>query len=451
MNHRRPWWIVFSLLPPLFVLCALVLPSGCGGGGGSSLPPAAPTPGNVAVAFVTSPISPQGNFRSVLLNIAGVRINQNPNADPTAPGWVTISVPSGAGSGNAQSPGDLQINLLRTQTSPTFFNVGGAPPGAYSTVQVLVDPTSPGTIVPACQAAGAGHEGCTDYSIQLSAGSSGGIFTLAHPIPVNKNQTSPLVIQFSPTIDAQPVSTGGTYSISLNPGEVNAGSFLGAVSGNVKVKGSVSGLHLVPLTVTAELTGTDNVIESVPVGTSNFYTLELPAAPGGTSYDLFASGGGVTELAMRNITVMPGQLLSSQDFDVSAVTTATLAGLVADACTGLGIPGATLELLAPAPNSALPTPRPTPPASFCADPANASQCVVIADASTDQSGNYPMPGTVRHPATFAQIATGRSDLALRVSASGYSTLLSSAFIRTRGVEVCSREPVPEPILTVPFR
>ena len=373
----------------------------------------------------------------MLINVAGVRINTIANADPSAPGWVSISVPSSAGSGNAQTPGDLQIDLLQSQTEATFFNIGGAPPGTYQTVQILVDPTNPGTIVPACQAAGSGQEGCTNYPIQLDDQISPVIFTLANPITVNKNQTAPLLIDFAPFITGQPGVTGGTYTVALNASEVNAGSFLAPVSGNITIKGTPTGIHVSPFTVNAELSGTHTIIESAPVGKGFFYTLELPASPSGTSYDLYLSGGGTSYGAVRNLTVMPGQLISGKDITVIGSAIGEVKGEVADACTGLGIAGATLEILAPAPDSPLPLPRPAPPASFCADPANFTQCVVVAKTSTDQSGLYPLPGTVQHPGDFTQVGVNQADLALRISASGYSTLLSNIFVRTMGGLDCS--------------
>ena len=369
--------------------------------------------------------------------MAGVRINTLANADPSAPGWVSISVPSSAGSGNAQTPGDLQIDLLRSQTEATFFNIGGAPPGTYQTVQILVDPTNPGTIVPACQAAGSGQEGCTNYPMQLDNQLAPVIFTLANPITVNRDQTAPLLIDFAPVITGQPGVTGGTYTIDLGASEVNAGSFLGAISGNITIKGAPSIIRVSPLAVTAEISGTNDIIESAPLGKGLFYTLELPASPSGTSYDLYLSGGGTTYGAVRGITVMPGQLISPEDITVTGGSVEEVSGMVADACTGLGIPGASLQILAPAPESPLPTPRPTPPASFCADPANVNQCVVVASTSSDQSGLYPLPGTVHNPSSFQQVAPSQLDLALRISASGYSTLLSSIFAGGMGRLICS--------------
>src|SRR5271170_6015674 len=139
---KRPWWMFFPLLVPLLGLCAL-LPVGCGGGGGSSASPV-PTKGNITIAFVGNPPPQFPGFRSVLLNISGVRVNQTVNAGINASGWSTIAVPSSAGAGNPP-PGDLQIDLLQLQTGATLFNTGGVPVGNYNTVQVVVDPNNPVT------------------------------------------------------------------------------------------------------------------------------------------------------------------------------------------------------------------------------------------------------------------------------------------------------------------
>jgi hypothetical protein len=433
VNHRRPWWIVFSLLPPLIALCALIIPFGCGGGGSSSAT-ATPTPASVAIALVGVP--PPGNFRSILLNISGVRINKTANADQAASGWTTISVPSLAGSGNGQSPGDLQLDLLNTQTGAVFFNVGGAQQGTYQTVQVLVDTTNPGTIIPACQSGVSNTEGCINYPMTFNTLALPLIFPLATPLSVSANATAPLVIQLAVSIAAFPVNTGDPYMVTITPSETNAGSFLAAVSGNVTVKGTPNAVHVTPLSVSAELSGTNTVIETVPVKAKGFYTLELPAAPSGTSYDIFTTGGASTFAALQGITVIPGQFIGGMDLTTTGTSLGALTGIIADACTGIGIPGAQLELLAPAANvTVLPTPRPTPPASFCFD--NPGQCVVVASASADQGGNYPMPGTTKNPTGFDEIPVGQSDFAVQVNASGYSSLSSSMFLRTNKNEICS--------------
>jgi len=430
VNHRRPWWLVFSLLPPLLALCALFVPSGCGsGGGGGPAPVAAATPATVAVALVGFP--PPGNFRSVLLNISGVRINKTPNAGTSSPGWITIAVPSSAGTGNAQNPGDLQIDLMNTQTGAVIFNSAGAPPGQYQTVQVLVDQTNPGTVIPACQSGSANTEGCANYPLTLATTQNPNgnllpiLLNLATPLSVTIDENTPLVIGLTVAIFNQPVNVGDPYAVTITPSETNAGSFLAAVSGMVTIKGVASMFRLSPLSVSAELTGTNTPIETIPVRKRGVYTLELPAAPGGTSYDIFVNGAGVQYAAVQGLTVVPGQSVPNLDFTAVATNPGGFNGIIADACTGLGIPGAQLELLAP--GTMVATPEPTPPASFCLD--HPEQCVVVATASADQAGNYPMPGTFRNPTGFEQIPLDQPDLALRVSAGGYTTLLSSGFLK----------------------
>jgi len=413
---------------------ALLIPLGCGGGG-SSFPTNAPTPASVAVAFVGT--GPPGNFRSVLLNISGVRLNHSFDAATNATGWVTIAVPTGAGTGNGQNPGDLQIDLLHTQTAATFFNVGGVPVGTYQTVQVLVDSTDPGTIVPACQSGASNSEGCTNYPLNFDI-TQPVLFTLAEPMTASANATAPLVIQLAVSITSAPANTGDPYMVTITPAETNTGSYLAAVSGNITVKGAAAvGIHLAPLTVSAELSGTNTVIETAPVKAKGAYTLELPAALSGTSYDIFTNGGGVTYGALQGISVVPGQLASGEDLTVAGATPGTMSGFIADACTGLGIPGAQLELLAPA--IPLAKPRPTPPASFCLT--NPGQCVVVASGSADQAGSYPLPGTSRNPSSFDEVPTGQPDLAVQVGASGYTSVLSSAFLRSINKnDVCSADP-----------
>ncbi len=382
-------------------------------------------------------VAPAGNFRNVFLNISGIRINQIANASPSDQGWVSLPVPSGSGNGSGASPGDLQIDLLTSQTGAVFYNVGGAPPGTYASVQVLVDPNIPGTIVPACQSGASNTEGCTNYPIQQFNPGIPVIFTLSSPLFVSGSSTAPLVIQLAVSIETTPANSGDPYLVDITASETNAGSFLASVTGNLTVKGSTGTAHSSALSVSAELSGTNNIIETVPVRKKGVYTLELPAAPGGTSYDIFTSGGGDSFTALQNITVTPGQFLPDQNLTVSGVSTTAFAGLIADGCTSSGIPGAQLQLLVPAMNAPdLPSPQPTPPAlSFCLT--NPEQCVAVATASTDQTGNYPMPGTTKLPTSFAQVPVNQAGFAVRVMASGYSSLLSDAFLKAKRNQFCS--------------
>jgi hypothetical protein len=389
------------------------------------------------VAFLGVP--PPGNFNSVALNISGVRINKAVDATVNSPGWVTIAVPTGVGSGNQANPGDLQIDLVKAQTGAVMFNVGGVPVGTYNTVQVLVDPSIPGNIIPACQSASSNTEGCINYPIHFDINNptlDNVIFTLGTPVNATANATAPLLIQLGVSIVTPPINTGDPYLADITGSEVNFGSFLGAINGSVTTKGSSTGTHITPLTVAAELSGTNDIIETVPVKSKGAYTLELPAAPNGTAYDIFTLGGGDTYASMQNLALTPGQSLT-EDLKVTGTTTTVFEGTIADACKGVGIPGAQLELLAPAANATeLPVPRPTPSATgYCLS--NPQQCVVVASATADQSGDYPLPGTALNPALFAQVPTNLADLAVRVSASGYSTLMSSAFLRGTNNQICS--------------
>jgi hypothetical protein len=436
VNHRRPWWIVFSLLPPLFALFALLLPFGCGTSGPAA-PSIAPTPGSIAVAFVGQ--APPGNFSQVLLNISGIRINPLGNADVSAPGWVNISVPTDAGGGVGQNPGELQIDLLHTQTAATFFNTGGVPPGTYQSVQVLVDDVSPGTIVPACASAGSGNEGCARYPMAFNSIQPATLFTLDAPLTVSANATAPLVINLALDIASLPASSGQPYMLNNVTGSqvINTGSLLAQVTGSIIQTKVSTGVRIQPQTVFAEVSGTNTIIESVPVKTKGVYTLYLPAAPEGTSYDIYVAGGKGTYGARRGITVVPGQGLTGEDLPSVQSSTGTFSGVIADFCTGIGIPGAQLELLAP---PATPTtgasPAPTPiGSSFCFN--NPNQCVVVASATADQAGNYPLPGNFKIPMGFDQVPVGQRDLALMVTASGYSPIVSSALAQTGNQATCS--------------
>ncbi len=282
-SKPRRWWIFFPLLVPLLGLCAL-LPGGCSSGGSSSATPA-PTKGNLTVAFLGSPPSQFPGFRNVLLNISGVRVNKSINAGTGAPGWSTIPVPTTGGIGNPP-PGDLQIDLLQIQTGAMLFNTSGVPVGTYNTVQVVVDPTNPGTIVPACQAVNANQEGCINYPMAFVGSNQAIVLDLPTPFNVAKNGTAPLLLQLTLDILETPPISDGTYQVSVTPTQANAGSFLGAVTGSVKKSGTASGLHLLPLAVNAEVSGTSVIVASANVRQNGTYTLNLPAFPTvGTTYD----------------------------------------------------------------------------------------------------------------------------------------------------------------------
>lgn len=405
-------------------MSALLLPSCGGGGGGPTTPLAAPTQATIAVAFVGAP--PAGGapgFRSVLLNISAVRVNHSPSQSISGPGWVTIPVPSGAANGRGASGGDLQIDLNQIQTQATIFNLGGVPTNTYEQLQVVVDPNNPGTIVPACQSAGAGQEGCVSYPVALSDPTHGIVIQLNN-FKVSKFATAPLLIRLSATIVGTPTGTGGAYVLEINPTVANASSFLGTISGTVNAQKGSHALHLRPLSVTAELAGTSTIVETALVR-GNTYTLELPAAPGpGTTYDLYVSGGSQSIAVAPGITIQPGGFINDQNFTVKSVQNGKFNGQITDACTGSGIPGATLNLLVP-----------TDPTVDCG--ANPAQCVIAGSASADQSGFYPIPGNISNPSPFVEIPAGTNfGFQLGISATGYNSTIQPAEVQSPTRQNC---------------
>ncbi len=386
----------------------------------------APTQANMAVAFVGAPppsVAPGiPGFRSVLLNISAVRVNPHPNASLSDPRWVTIPVSPGTGNGIGPSPGDLQIDLNNLRTGATLFNTNPIPVGTYSEIQVVVDPNTPGTIIPACQSQNVNQEGCTNYPIVFSTPSQPVTINLSSPISASKGGLAVLLLQLSLTIDTVPTAPGGAYGVTVSAATVDPGSFLGLVTGTVHQSGTPATAHTSALSVSAELSGTNTVVAKVPV-TSGSFSLELPAFPvAGTTYDLFVSGGGFTVDAVQGITVFAGSANAPIDFGVTATGLGTVSGTISDVCTGAAISGATVQLLAP-------------PSGSSADCSTAPQsCVSVATTSTDEAGVYPLPLTRSEPSPFNQVPTVARNLAIEVSASGYETLISSVTAGASGAD-----------------
>jgi Domain of unknown function (DUF4382) len=412
VNHRRSSWAFLPLFVSLAALAALIAPWGCGSGGGGGTATSAPTKGNVAIGFVGSVPAEFPGFRSILLNISAVRLNRKKNAPLGGSHWVTIPVPSGARKGAGSSPGDLQIDLNNLQNGAMLFNTTRIPVGNYKQVQVEVNPNIPGTIVPACPGINnvSKQEGCANYPLVFTDPSKAIKLSQSTPlITVSKRNLSVLLLQLNLSIDTTPTSAGGAYAITVTPSVVDANSYLGTVTGTVSRSGSSSG----SLSVSAELTGTGNVVATVPVTGGNF-SLDLPGAPNaGTEYDLFVSGRGSTFDAQHDITVFPGSK-PGLEFNVKGTGTANIRGKIKDTCTSAGIPGATVEILAPASN--------VPSSTDCS--ANPPDCVVVGTTSTDETGAYPLPLTYHHPSIFTKVPTGADGLALEISASGYTTLIT---------------------------
>jgi hypothetical protein len=417
------------IVPFVIVICVLLAGVGSARAAKNAL---------VEVGFVGVP---PPNFQNVLLNVRSVRINPHASAAPGNKSWNNIPVPPGIG-GSGRSA-DLQIDLNTSQNIPQLFNIAGVQPGTYSIAELLLDPDNPGTLVPNCPLApplSGANDGCINYPIQLAAGHSVISVTNTGPgglIQPGNGKLTELVLQVSMTIIQPPTTPGGAYTVAVtlaspptNPVE------LGVVKGSVNVKtGSGSGTSptgkVRKLAVTAEAIGTNTAIASAPVKNGKF-TLELPAAGGpaapgfGTLYDLAVAGGGDTYAAERLLPLYPGQSITA-DFNGSnsltgSQTLGNITGTITDNCVATKpIVGATLQLLIPPDSN--PTancfPSGTSPESFL-------ECVAVATANTDNTGYFPLPGTLKVPAEFANVPIGKKKApyvyVMEVSAPGYDNL-----------------------------
>ena len=404
----------------------------------------------VEVGFVGSPPrDPMGNvipFQNVLLNVQAVRINPKFNANPTGGGWQRIPTPPGIGGSNQLS--ELQIDLNASQNIPQLFNTAQVKPNTYKTVELLLDPNNPGTLIPNCPTSPSTLEGCLSYPIALNNGNLISFSDSAGVVTPGKHNLGVVVLQVSMMINQAPTTPGGAYLVSMQINPVPFSSVLGAVTGTIIVtpdSGTTGGGTLtrkVPrLAVTAEVIGTNTAIASAraqtgaqagtscPTSKKCFnYTLNLPAAGGvngttsgfGTLYDLAVTGSADTYSAERLPPLYPNQSINVDFPGVSGrqilgpEMLGNITGTIKDICSNKPIIGATLELLIP-PNSNS--------AVDCM--ANPEQCVTVATANTNNVGTFPLPGTLLVPAQFDLVPIlAKGDFyVMKVSAPGYDNLL----------------------------
>ena len=417
-----------TLLPPLAMICVLFLGS-ASGGGHTAEPAASTTPvGNtqkptVQVGFVTTVAGiPPNNIQNIFLNVISVRLNPHPKGgignipNELNPKWVAIPVPPAVTTGGGTQSGALQIDAIAGQSQAQLFNTANVRVDQYQTVEVLLDTTDPGSIVPNCSQVAPPQttEGCISYPIQVQ--NPGAQLAFLSPVSVAKGKLTQLLINLDVAIVQQPTDSGGTYTVSVTPSAVTASDYLGQVTGTVtSASHATFGKKIRALAVTAELQGTDTVIASSTTDSDGRYTLSLPgAADLGTLYDVYVSGGDVAFQAFRLASaVVPGGSLE-QDFQPrTGETVGQITGAITDACTKQPIVGATLQLL-------------TPPDGSNADcTVTPADCISIARTSTDNTGKFPLAGTAYAPAAFDSIPTD-TDFTLEISAPGYDTVLTTA-------------------------
>jgi hypothetical protein len=441
VNKLRFSWAALSLLAPILIFAALFLgPAGCGGGGsssGSSTPTASGTAASVQVAFITNFAAASSGFQNFFLNVAGVRMNPRPNSSNTATPletngkWVVIGPPTATST--ASGSGDVPIDVLGGLSQLQVFNTFGVRSGKFTTIEVVLDTTTPGFIVPQC--AGGNLEGCARFPVQLE---NPGIplkflFPIDQQFQTVQHETKQLPILLSASVVSTPSGPGQPYLVNLGASNANnIVAYIGTITGTVtgaKGASSKAGEHL---RVTAELAGTNTIVATSDI-LNGVYTLFLPAAAGiGTLYDLYVSGGSTTIVAQRGLSTSTTAPLfpspsatATVNFTVAgAQTLGGFSGVVTDACTTLPIAGATVQILKPSGSSSV----------DCA--LSPEQCISVATANTGAQGVYPLPATnPLAPSGFQQVPIGSptATYVLEISAPGYDTLFMKGTAAIGGV------------------
>ncbi len=382
------------------MLALAVIPGGCGGGSSSSTPAPASTAGSVVVGFVDAPSS---GIQQLLLNVLSVRITpiSDLSVSGADPNWRTISVAPGLG-----GEGELQVDLNNIQNDVQLFGRRGVAAQEYRQVELDLDPNVPGLIVPNCPQVPSRAEGCLRYPFDLASASP---LRAKVALQVVHGGVAPMVLEVNPGSILPPGNTGGVYTLNLQITVPDAAQYLGQISGQV------SGVPKQGAAVRAELHGSGQLVASTGVGSDGSYILELPAADVGTSYDLFARGDGVEYSAASGVNLTRGARIT-RDFTVAGATTGFISGTIRDAQTGLGISGATVNLLLPAAGTGV---------DCNTDPAD---CVIVATANTDDEGDYPLPGSYSSPAFFNEVPL--DTYTLLVTAAGYDSLVATAPVNT---------------------
>jgi hypothetical protein len=424
VNKFRFTWAALSLLTPLLIFSALCFgPAACSSNN-STTPAASPTAAGVQVGFITnlSGINTQ-TLQNFFLNVTGVRINPLPNSSKTATPsetsgkWILIPVPTATATGII--PGAVPIDVIAGESALQVFNTTNTTSGKFNTVEVVLDTTTPGFVVPLC--AGENLEGCIRYPVQLTNQTSSIRFKLPVTFQTVQHETKLLPILLSANVTSTPSGPGQPYIIQLTASSADSASpnttkYVGTINGSVTGSSGSTGNGKTHLKVTAELAGTNTVIASSEVR-QKVFTLFLPAAADiGTLYDFYISGGNTTLQADRGVNnngevLKPGE--AAVAFDVKgSQKLGGFAGQVTDSCTQLPISGATLQVLLP----------PTDASVDCI--ANPQACVSVATATTDDNGNYPIASTSLNPIPFSLIPIGSptATYAIQIGAAGYDTL-----------------------------
>jgi hypothetical protein len=497
-------WVVAALLAPVLIIFSILIT-------GTETPQASTTTkGFVQLSFTGSVSATSGlAFQSLLLNVISVRVNASTNADVSEadPGWQIIAAPVGTTAGESlpslttggnfgpngnsvsvgQAQSELQIDLALLQNSIVQFNIGKIKAITYNQIELLLDPSTPGYVVPQCGVGNSVGEGCVAYPLQFAANLPNGSIRTTAPFTVTRNTPQSLVLDISAVLGAGPTSSTSviTFTPSICAVPASGTSACPATPFTPTTQDQISAIITDTVTgatsktvVNAERSGTSQIVASSTVfkqGSDWEYTMILPApAPSaGASpalYDIFTTTASKTQDPHAAVPVFAGIYSSpiaspSPDpfaFNIAHIATRTISGVVFDACTGVPLPGATLELYAPASivgtqdctvNGAAPCT--TTCGNFVNNPVGndiPAGCVIVGTTSTTDLGTYPIPGSAAVPSPFSLVPllTGTNEYALSATTSGYNgellgvsnktnslQCLGSLFHKSSGQSVCN--------------
>jgi hypothetical protein len=422
------------LLAPVLIILALIFAehprsAAAAKGPGSN--------GTLEIGFLGSITTPSPNtllFQRVLLNVAAVRLT--PSADPNIgdgdSSWVAVSVPPGLGRISAfgavftdvnfggtfgpngstfaigQGRSELQLDLNLLQQNAELFNGAQIPAQTYNQEEVVLDQDNPGNLVPVCGSGSPRGEGCITYTAALL--NAGVNPRTLFKVNLARNGFAPLMLNVAVNIPAgAPISSTGTVTIDPTITVIpNNNSGISPVLAGVS--GAVSNPATTGEAVTAEIHGTNQIVATVNTQANGNYVFALPSAlPNGTTYDFYATGKKRSFAVDSSQPALIRGAFTNINFTEATVKAASLAGQVKDTCTGTPIQAATLQLLEADPAAV--------GADCTTDPP--THCVVVASASTDEVGHYPLPGSGAQPAPFKTIPLTGS-YTLKVSAAGYN-------------------------------
>jgi len=464
---------VAALLAPVLIILSILFT-------GIEPPEASTTTKGFVQLFFTGSVSASSGlaFQSLLLNVISVRMN--PSSDLTIseadPGWQIISAPAGTTAGESvpsltlggnfgpngnavgvgQAQSELQVDLALLQNSIVQFNTGKVKAISYGQIELLLDSKTPGVVVPQCGVGTSTGEGCIAYPLQFPTGFTS--IRVANSFTVTRNTPQSLVLDISAVLGPSPNNSTSpvTFTPSIcavpasGPSSCPGTPFTPLTQDQISaiITDTVDGATAKTV-VNAERSGTSAIVATAQVfkvGSVYQYAMDLPApAPSaGASpalYDFFTTTTSKTNDPHAAVPVFAGiysSPLSSPapdpfHFSVTHKATKALSGVVFDACSGLAIPGATVELFAPASMvgtedctvSGAPAPCTATCGNFINNPNGediSPGCVIIGSTSSSDTGVYPMPGNTTQVSPFQVIPllSGTNEYALTATASGYN-------------------------------